>query len=98
MALRQPLDFLLLDNEVLFRFDCQYPNPRGGARFQTFWTDARNIEAHIVLFLCYFDGDRATVASGQLSAARQAFVRAFEAFNGQNRSCFDDDELADFQS
>ena len=43
------------------------------------------------------DGDRAAVLARQFAAAREAFVRAFKALDGQHRAVFHDDSLADFQ-
>ena len=78
-------------------FDGEHGDFRGGASFKSFRADAGDVEAHVVIQLGDFHGDRAAVFAGQFAAARQAFVRAFKAFDGQHRAVLHDDELADFQ-
>ena len=60
-----------------------------------FDSDHRNIEAHVLIWLCDFDHDR--VFAAKRSAASDRFVRAFKRFDREHRAVFHDDGLPDIE-
>src|SRR5207248_4413005 len=55
------------------------------------------IETQIVFFFRHLDSDGLSFLAGELAAAEQTSVSAFEGFEGEDGSLFDDDSLADVE-
>jgi len=69
-----------------------------GAGVDRLGTEAGDIPSHIVVFLGDLDGDGGAGLAGQLSAAGEAGVGAFEALDGEDDALFDDDQLTDIEA
>ena len=89
---------VLFEHQCFAGFEGEHSDPSSRAGFERLRADAGDIEAQIVFFTGDFDSHRATVLPGEFAAAREAFVRALKALDGEHRAVFDDHNLADLKA
>src|SRR2546422_9896612 len=89
---------LLVEEQTLAGLDSEHGDVAGGARFEGALADARNVEAKILIWLADFHNHRAALLAGQTSPATNAFIRAFEALDGQHGAFLHDDRLPNVES
>ena len=78
-------------------FKGEHGDAGGGASLQSFRSEARNVEAQVVIQFGNLHRDRAAVLAGQRAAAGETLVGALETLHGENGTILDHDRLADFE-